>query len=281
MKGKFTYRGSPLLRWISSSSRSNHGRQISTSGGVQTLKVLYVTALLATNPPTADAADMHDLVSAYSDLLDGVRGNTLLWKDGTEMPVEDGQRERSFEQRLKSPSIADQMWLAYPKGQLTSPPEPNVDPGRFRNQAFFNKMYGDCERREVQKHLVKIVWMPKTSGQIVEVTSINGVSEKLSRVSDELDKLPARLKKYAVPSAGTFNCRVVKDTGNRSMHAWGAAIDINTKYANYWLWEKGHKYENAIPREIVSIFERNGFIWGGKWDHFDTMHFEYRPELLK
>jgi hypothetical protein len=30
----------------------------------------------------------------------------------------------------------------------------------------------------------------------------------------------------------------------------------------------------------VDIFERHGFIWGGKWGHFDTMHFEYRPELL-
>ena len=28
------------------------------------------------------------------------------------------------------------------------------------------------------------------------------------------------------------------------------------------------------------IFERHGFIWGGKWHHYDTMHFEYRPELL-
>ena len=31
---------------------------------------------------------------------------------------------------------------------------------------------------------------------------------------------------------------------------------------------------------IVEIFERHGFIWGGKWYHYDTMHFEYRPELL-
>jgi D-alanyl-D-alanine carboxypeptidase len=23
-----------------------------------------------------------------------------------------------------------------------------------------------------------------------------------------------------------------------------------------------------------------GFIWGGKWYHYDTMHFEYRPELM-
>jgi hypothetical protein len=34
-----------------------------------------------------------------------------------------------------------------------------------------------------------------------------------------------------------------------------------------------------MPQEIVDIFERHGFIWGGKWYHYDTMHFEYRPEL--
>jgi hypothetical protein len=278
MKGELARLGAPLLRRMPTQNQSCRRRETSISGS---FLVLCVTALSITSLATANAADLHDIVSAYSDLLAGVRGNTLLWKDGTEMPIEDEQGEKSFEQRLKNPSIADQMVLLYPKGQLTSPPDPNADPGRFRNQAFFNKMYGDCEHGEVQKHLVKIVWMPKTSGKTLEVTSINGVNEKLSRVSDELDKLPKRLKKYAAPSAGTFNCRVVKDTGNRSMHAWGAAIDINTNYANYWLWEKGHKYENAIPAEIVAIFERNGFIWGGKWDHFDTMHFEYRPELLK
>jgi len=35
-----------------------------------------------------------------------------------------------------------------------------------------------------------------------------------------------------------------------------------------------------MPQQIVDIFERHGFIWGGKWYHYDTMHFEYRPELL-
>jgi hypothetical protein len=39
-------------------------------------------------------------------------------------------------------------------------------------------------------------------------------------------------------------------------------------------------YENRIPMEIVAIFEKHGFIWGGKWYHYDTMHFEYRPEIL-
>ena len=38
---------------------------------------------------------------------------------------------------------------------------------------------------------------------------------------------------------------------------------------------------NSYPQEIVDIFEKHGFIWGGKWSHFDLMHFEYRPELLR
>ena len=52
-------------------------------------------------------------------------------------------------------------------------------------------------------------------------------------------------------------------------------------FADYWLWKpKDAPYRNRVPFEIVQIFERHGLIWGGKWAHFDTMHFEYRPELL-
>src|SRR6266850_1124426 len=111
-----------------------------------------------------------------------------------------------------------------------------------------------------------------------------GLGQRLAAVSAEVDALPLALKRYAYPPAGTYNCRTVADTGQPSMHAWGAAIDINTAYADYWL---GHRsgtgdtaYLNRIPIEIVEIFERHGFIWGGKWSHYDTMHFEYRPELL-
>nr|WP_297937988.1 M15 family metallopeptidase [uncultured Campylobacter sp.] len=34
-----------------------------------------------------------------------------------------------------------------------------------------------------------------------------------------------------------------------------------------------------MPEEIVRVFEKHGFIWGGRWVSFDTMHFEYRPEF--
>jgi hypothetical protein len=74
---------------------------------------------------------------------------------------------------------------------------------------------------------------------------------------------------------------VIAGTDRRSMHAYGAAIDISTAYSDYWRWgARTRPYRNRIPFEIVAIFERHGFIWGGKWGHFDTMHFEYRPELL-
>ena len=64
------------------------------------------------------------------------------------------------------------------------------------------------------------------------------------------------------------------------MHAYGVAIDLNTAFGDYWRWSESGTYQNQVPWEIVEVFERHGFIWGGKWKHFDTMHFEYRPELL-
>ena len=52
-----------------------------------------------------------------------------------------------------------------------------------------------------------------------------------------------------------------------------------------WRWsgaEEGRvgDYRNGIPEPVVRVLERHGFIWGGKWHHFDGMHFEYRPELI-
>jgi hypothetical protein len=93
------------------------------------------------------------------------------------------------------------------------------------------------------------------------------------------------MRKYLIGSGGTYNCRSIAKTNRMSMHAYGASIDISTKYTNYWLWEKADKtgkvvWKNKVPKEIIDVFERHGFIWGGRWYHFDTMYFEYRPELL-
>lgn len=240
-------------------------------------------ALLVGACAPASAASVDDLLRAYPTALAGFDGTDLIWRDGTRMPVDDGRRDRSMEEQLRSGSILDQLRLPYPAGAPLFPP-PQDDPGRVRNRAFFDKLYGDCRLGQVAPALVPVVWLPNTWGHVVNITSVNGVDRRLAAVSRELDALPAEERKYAYPVAGTYACRPVADTGQRSMHAWGAAIDINTAYADYWLWRrKGAAippYANRVPAGIVEVFERHGFIWGGRWAHFDTMHFEYRPELL-
>jgi hypothetical protein len=236
--------------------------------------VLAASLLLAGSARAESALDR--LVASYPDFLAGHDGKTLQWKDGTQTPVSDGKAGKTFDEKLRHPTILDQLELPYPKEPLAKPPGLQDDPGRFRNVAFFDKMYGDCSKGQVEKKLMKVPW---PGGGAVKVTSVNGVAEKLRAVAEDLDALPPALRVYVFPSAGTYNCRVVKDTGNRSMHAWGAAIDLNTKYSDYWMWSKGG-YRNRMPAKIVAIFEKHGFIWGGKWGHYDTMHFEYRPELF-
>jgi hypothetical protein len=229
------------------------------------------------------AASVDDLVRAYPGFLAGFDGTNLIWRDGTRMPVSDGRPDKSMEEQLRSGSILDQLRLPYPVGAPLLP-APQQDPGRVRNKAFFDKMYGDCRSGQVTADLVPVVWLPHAWGHVVKITSINGVDRQLDAVSRELDQLPEADKQYLYPPAGTYACRSVADTGRTSMHAWGAAIDINTAFSDYWLWRRGNGgapiYVNRIPADIVQVFERHGFIWGGRWAHFDTMHFEYRPELL-
>jgi len=106
-------------------------------------------------------------------------------------------------------------------------------------------------------------------------------------VSDQLTTLLQEkpdLSKYVLPLGGTYNRREIAATERLSPHAFGIAIDLNTKQGAYWQWKKDGQDITAVrlnyPLEIIQAFERNGFIWGGKWAHYDLMHFEYRPEIL-
>jgi hypothetical protein len=242
-------------------------------------------ALIAAAPAASAAAGPADLARAYPGQVARVDGGALVWRDGTRMPIRTQRPGRPFQQRLERPDIADMSSIPYRPGRPAGPPGLDDDPGRIRFEPFFSKMYGDCARGEVKPRLRRVAWMPSRHGGYVEITSVNGVDRALAAVVRELEALPPSMTRYLVPSAGTYNCRAIAGTDRRSMHAYGAAIDISTRYGGNWLWAdpagRGPvAYRNQIPFEIVRIFERHGFIWGGKWYHYDTMHFEYRPELL-
>lgn len=258
---------------------------------------ICLACLLTTNPSAANAqraeyktgadARAAQLLQAYPEHLERIEAGQLIWKDGTRLPFDDGQTKKSHRLWLIRPDIEDMLRQPYPLQPLHKPPPPDFDPGRARNQAFFTKMYGDCRTDGVKPNLVDVVWMRNRAPQKLKVTRINNVARALQRISDELETLPE--KKYAAylsPAAGTFNCRVIAGTNRLSAHAFGIAIDIAIRHADYWRWtkrnsaQKAAPYRNKIPYEIVEVFERHGFIWGGKWYHYDTMHFEYRPELL-
>jgi hypothetical protein len=113
---------------------------------------------------SAQTAALDTLVRAYPDFLMSHDGKVLIWKDGTRMPVSDGRSDKSFEEKLRNPSILDQLSMHYPEGKPTAPPGPQNDPGRFRNSAFFDKMYGDCTKGQVQTKLTTVAWLFKSGG---------------------------------------------------------------------------------------------------------------------
>lgn len=225
------------------------------------------------------------LRTAYPEQIQDIRNGVIHWRDGTTMAWDDGKGTKSHAEWLSNPDIEDMFHQPYPSGPLTTPPAIDSDPGRARNEAFFTKMYGDCRNGGVKDKLVDVVWLPSKSGIKLKVTSMNSVARRLDAVSRALDNLPPRFDVFLRPPAGTYNCRQIAGTHRLSAHSYGIAIDIATKSADYWRWSRPGPdgrpvWRNRIPQEIVTIFEAHGFIWGGKWHHHDTMHFEYRPELL-
>lgn len=151
---------------------------------------------------------------------------------------------------------------------------PLNDASRCRNYELLGAVYGDNEN-EVRKNLVDTTFM----GKMLKFNKLNGASKALEKVSIELERLSRKNPKlldYLQDIGGTFKWRTIAGTNHLSAHSYGIAIDLNVARSSYWRWQR--EYENQIPQEIVYAFEKQGFIWGGRWHHFDTMHFEYRPE---
>ncbi len=159
--------------------------------------------------------------------------------------------------------------------------EERKDAGRIRLYPLFRQAYGK-NKRKVRKNLTKINFQ----GKMIYFNSKNGAAKSLLEVDQEitflLQKKPS-LKKFFKGPIETFYYRNIAGTKLLSAHSFGIAIDFGIKYSQYWRWNKNWQKTKKInfPLEIVQIFQRHGFIWGGSWEHYDSMHFEYRPEFLK
>ncbi len=217
------------------------------------------------------------LMKVYPDFVKGYQDGNLLLSDGSKMQYDDG-REKSFEQKLDDGDPEDMFAFKYDRASWK--PEYLQDAGRSRCEQLFKMMYGSSEA-QVRKNLVSVSWF----GEKVLFTKINGAADSLRAVAAELAKHP-ELRPY-LKSSGSFLWRKVRGANRQSAHSYGMTIDIGVAKSDYWLWKNPGKgetehivYANRFPKELVLIFEKHGFIWGGRWYHYDTMHFEFRPEIL-
>ena len=204
-------------------------------------------------------------------------GQRFLWNDG---------RKKSFEEKLASPDLEDTLSIPYPIGMLEHAPSEGQDPGRIRHETFLASVYGTDEET-VAASLEEVTW-PWGAAPSVLFNKRNGASKALKAAISQLRQLGPNVTPFLKEPGGTFNWRPIAGTTRHSAHSWAIALDITVARSDYWFWDRRKKkttddvpkYRNRIPYEIVEVFERHGFIWGGKWYHYDTMHFEYRPELL-
>lgn len=165
------------------------------------------------------------------------------------------------------------------------------DPPR-RSEEFLSLLLQASRRTGIEDRLARV----EVAG--FSLTIHESLTEPLGRVSDEL-----RTLRRADPEINAFlgglremngyNFRYVEGTRSRSLHSYGLAVDLIPRSyhgrSSYWLWAMGTSpdwwtipYEKRwmMPPGIVEAFERQGFVWGGKWLYFDTMHFEFRPDIL-
>ena len=80
----------------------------------------------------------------------------------------------------------------------------------------------------------------------------------------------ANANRYGGCYVGRYN-RMAGSFGAPSRHAYGAALDINTTQNYQW----------SVPKmncDVVRIFRKWGFAWGGNFWPADGMHFEYVGE---
>jgi len=158
--------------------------------------------------------------------------------------------------------------------------------------SFYDILYDGATRRKIESHITRFDYLG------LRVSVHKSLVERLKRIESKLYALAAddetvRTFISSLSSIEGYNWREVADSPLRSNHTWGIAIDILPKKWGqknlYWNWISWFNDKWMLvplerrwmpPDPVVRAFEEEGFVWGGKWHLWDTMHFEYRPELL-
>jgi len=255
--------------------------------------------------------EMKALVMAYPDRIsqatsrDGdwavkVDGEWFFWAHARLLPESERTQWQSYEPGwklnpypvaglLRIPELDSQTEARLKemlKQERAKPPSKSPD--------FLNRLYSGGSRKEADSQQVTVDFL----GFSVTIhkriaTALQNVDKEITRLRDTDPQVASFVA--SLDSIEGFNYRDVYGTRYRSYHSYGLAVDLVPREydgkAVYWRWSwvldrSGQWWATPyarrwmIPLPIVSAFEKNGFVWGGKWLFFDNMHFEYRPEIL-
>ncbi len=197
-----------------------------------------------------------------------------------------------YPQEMPNPNEFSDFKIAFLKDMSSSENRDEYKPSCFT--LVQNFLYQAYTPKQVEPQIITIEfldWKVRIHKKIEKpLLNIDKKIRNLALTNKEINnflKMPTVITGY--------NWREVRDNENRSSHSWGISVDIvPKKYGSkqiYWKWTQDFYNDGWItypikkrwmpPEEVISIFESEGFIWGGKWDIWDNMHFEYHPEILK
>lgn len=158
---------------------------------------------------------------------------------------------------------------------------------------LFNFIYDTDTRISTESHIKKISFLGKNTNvheRIIDpLKTIENELNELAKNDSEVKSFILKLQ-----SADSYSWRNISDSGNKSIHSFGIALDVLPvgwqKKNLYWAWRRDIDPENWMllalekrwmpPLRVIKTFEKHGFIWGGKWVIWDNMHFEYKPEIV-
>jgi hypothetical protein len=102
------------------------------------------------------------------------------------------------------------------------------------------------------------------------VTGNKGMLPQLRAALTEVQRTPG-LASAIHPSqyGGCYVPRFIANDPSKglSLHSWGMAVDLNVP-------ENERGTVGQMNRQVVAIFKKWGFAWGGDWNYTDPMHFE-------
>ncbi|HEY5562972.1 MAG TPA: M15 family metallopeptidase [Clostridiaceae bacterium] len=228
--------------------------------------------------------DILSLMMAYPEYILDVKAKDnnlyLVMKSGKEILYDD-KKVKNFGEKLGNGDLQDMLEEPYPLVPIDKLMEDNRDPGRVRIYPLLKEVYGNS-KNSIEKNLsnINLTWRNCTFNNKNNAgNSLEAAMKELKEISRSKPSIVSVL----LPISGTFNYRVIARTGQLSPHAFGIAIDLRSNSKDYWQWaskKDGEARLKSYPKEVVKAFENNNFIWGGKWSHFDILHFEYRPEII-